>query len=41
MVNLVEFEQVVAILDSIASPAIVDKEMYLRGYRYLYRISED
>jgi Na+/proline symporter len=24
-----------------ASPAIVDKEMYLRGYRYLYRISED
>jgi outer membrane protein assembly factor BamB len=24
-----------------ASPAIVDSEMYLRGYRYLYRISED
>lgn len=24
-----------------ASPAIVDNEIYLRGYRYLYRISED
>lgn len=24
-----------------ASPAIVDKEMYLRGYKYLYRISEE
>ena len=24
-----------------ASPAIVDNEMYLRGRRYLYRISED
>ena len=24
-----------------ASPAIVGDEMYLRGYRYLYRISED
>jgi outer membrane protein assembly factor BamB len=23
-----------------ASPALVDREMYLRGYRYLYRISE-
>ena len=24
-----------------ASPAIVDQEIYLRGYRFLYRISED
>ena len=24
-----------------ASPALVDDELYLRGYRYLYKIAED